>query len=299
MIGLVIPRLSDPFYGAIADAVHTVAHQNEYLVVAATTNDDVEFERRQIQTMLGRGIDGMVHISSAGYYSGVRFEDLERIKIVAVDRPVSEAKTDLVVADNFAGARMAVAHLIGHGHSRIVCVSASESIFTLRERQEGYFKAMSAFRLRPLVVSNFAPQTSAAILHRLMTNAEAPTAIFCTNGPSSMEALSALASLSINVPNEVAIIGFDDFDAADKLAAPLSVIRQPISEMGRTAATRLFDQIHKRGKSLAPTVIKFPVELIVRRSCGCNFDRAGSIGDIRRAKDDPDLPPSEQNVTRL
>lgn len=268
-IGLIVPRLSDPFFATIAHAVNNVAAENGYSVLITTSNDEEETEYSQAQMMVLRGVEGIVIIPGAGYHSKLNRQEFEHISLVALDKPIDEPSIDSVFVENLEGSRLAVEHLIGHGHKRITCISDASTLYTLRKREEGYQRAMMDHDLKIHTLTDCTAHRAPELVRQLIQGKNPPTAIFTTNGPATRSVMHTLLELGVKQPETVALIGFDDFEFADMLETSLTVVRQPASEMGRIAALRMFEQLQEEGGHHVGKVITLPVELVIRRSCGC------------------------------
>lgn len=276
IIGLIVPRLSDSFFATIAHAVNDVAVKNGYSVLITTSNDDVNTEYSQVQMMVLRGVEGILIIPVPGYNSRLNQEEFEHIHLVALDRPVDDPRTDSVCVQNVEGSRQAVEHLIAHGHKKIVCISESDNLHTLRERYEGYRRAMIDHDLRTRLVVDFTSGRAEELIRQLMKGKTAPTAIFTTNGPATRHAIRALLDLGVRLPDQLALVGFDDFESADMLQTTVTVVRQPAAEMGRIAAMHLVEQLTEGTDHHIGQAIALPVELVIRHSCGCKASRTAT-----------------------
>jgi LacI family transcriptional regulator len=161
-------------------------------------------------------------------------------------------------------------HLIEHGHRRIACLGLVDQ-WTTRQRAAGYRAAMKAAGLE-IDVQQVAESPAAMLdLIRSLTSRRCPaTALFCCNNLVMRLALHALSVLEVQVPHTMALIGFDDFEMADLHKPPISVIRQPIDLMGKSAAELLFARLDDENVRGTPRRSVFPVELVVRGSCGAH-----------------------------
>lgn len=269
IVGLIVPRLNDPFFSTVAHAVNSVAADKGYSVLIVTSNDEEESEYRQAQMMVLRGVEGIVIIPGAGYHSKLNRPEFEQISLVALDKPIDEPTVDSVVIENVEGARLATEHLIQHGHKRIACISEASGLFTLHKREEGYQKAMMDHDLRVQVVSDFTADRAPDAVQQLMRSKTPPTAILTTNGPATRNLLHGVLDLHIKIPEKLALIGFDDFEFADILEPSLTVVRQPVGELGKIAAIQMFEQLKEGRRQHVGKTTMLPVELVVRRSCGC------------------------------
>jgi LacI family transcriptional regulator len=269
-IGLIIPYLYDPFFANCAHAVTTVAKERGYSVVITTSNEDADTEFAEAEQMLQRHVDGLLAIPAPNRDSRISRALFGKTPVVVFDRPVSDPALDTVLVQNTSGARRIVEHLIDHGHKRIAFMGLSRSLFTINARFQGYRRALHEAGLEEDAF--FGCDSPESTLHRLQEKFQQPnppTAIFTSNTLATRYVLSALVHLGVKMPNDVAFAGFDDFDMAEFTSPSLTVVRQPAQEMGRVAASLLFDRIQRNELPRTGNRIVLPVEIVLRRSCGC------------------------------
>ncbi len=166
---------------------------------------------------------------------------------------------------------MAVRHLIEHGHRKIACVGYDHTVYTVRERIEGYTNTMNGAGLTANVLPEL-PMFGDIYewIAKIGKTKDRPTAIFSLNHRTSADLVRALAMTKLVIPEDIALIGFDDFDLAGVLPSPLTVITQSPEELARRAASLLFEQIQEEQKAVRiPAKVFLPVELKIRASCGC------------------------------
>ncbi|MGD0097904.1 MAG: substrate-binding domain-containing protein [Terracidiphilus sp.] len=190
--------------------------------------------------------------------------------VVAFDRPGMDPAFDVVLVQNTAGARRMVEHLIEHGHKRICFMGLSRSVFTINARFLGYRGAMKDAGLE--IDAFFGCESQQGTLHAIeekLRGQNPPTAFFASNTLATRYVLAALLHLGVKMPNDLAFAGFDDFDLADLTSPPLTVVRQPTQEVGRVATNLLFDRIERGELPQTGNRIILPVEVVLRRSCGC------------------------------
>lgn len=286
-IGLIVPNFFDTFYAICTHAITVVANECGYSVVITTSNDDPEVEFREAGSMLRRDVEGMLVIPAAGRKTKLRRGEFGATTIVALDRPIHGAQFDSVLVDNKAGARMGTAHLIEHKHERICYLGHSRDTFTHRVRYEGYRQAVLAAGLVPEAYFNCrSREETYAIVRSLMDRPGTPTAFFAGNNLVMRHLLHALSEMEIEIPSEVAVAGFDDFDMADIFHPALTVVRQPADELGRVAAGLLFATLAEKQERAESKRIVLPVELIIRRSCGCNVrNKSGGLAKVNSRLD--------------
>jgi len=274
-IGLILPYLYDPFFATCAHAVTTVARQRGYSVIMTTSNEDPETEHSEASQMLQRHVEGMIVIPANKGQSRLSRSMLGKTPLVAFDRPLADPSFDTVLVQNQSGSKRMVQHLIEHGHSRICFMGLSRNLFTINARYQGYRKAMQEADLEAdaFFQCETAESTLEAIRARFSSK-KAPTACFTSNTLATRYVFSALLQLGIKIPVDAALAGFDDFDLAELTSPPLTVVRQPAQEMGRVAANQLFERLERGETQQSGNRIVLPVEIVLRRSCGCKHRTA-------------------------
>jgi LacI family transcriptional regulator len=273
-IGLVIPDLSD-FFSSCFHAVQEVAIRHDYQTVVVATGRSVLVEDQQLESIQNR-VAGLLIVSSGS--DGTRLKAIQDsgIPVVALDRPVAGLQTDAVLVENREGAEQGVLHLIEHGHKKIACVGFDSGSYTVRERIEGYKLAIRNAGLDPILftqVNSLEAMQALALRWSAGKDKDRPTAAFSLKRISSAHLIQALHLHKLRVPEDIAVIGFDDFELAEVLGTPLTVVRQTPTRMARAAAELLFKKIAnlQEGAAAETHTAKtlFPTQLIIRRSCGC------------------------------
>ena len=279
-IGIIVPNFYDSFFACCAHEINLVAQEHGYSVMVTTSGEDACAEYNEASLMMRRNIEGVIVIPAWIGESKLTKPEFASVPIVSLDRPIHSESDDFsnlssVVVENRKGAELGVQHLIEHGHRNILFLSLSNDLYTLSERHAGYVQAMKKAGLKPQAYFTCAtPQSTLDVLRSLKAKNTLPTAIFTSNNLVTQHALHALATLKLPVPKKVAIVAFDDLEMFDIFLPPVTVLRQPIQELGRCAAELLFARLKApRGESVASDDSRnhvLPVELVIRRSCGCN-----------------------------
>ena len=270
-IGLVVPDLSD-FFSSCFHAVQEVAIRHDYQTVVVATGRSVAVEEQQLESIQNR-VAGLLIVSSGS--DGRRLKAIQDsgIPVVALDRPVAGLQTDAVLVENREGAEQGVRHLIEHGHKKLACVGFDSGSYTVRERIEGYKLAMRNAGLDPILFTQVnSLEAMQALVLRWSGAKDRPTAAFSLKRISSVYLIQALHLHKLRVPEDIAVVGFDDFELAEVLGTPLTVVRQTPTGMARAAAELLFKKIANLQEGMAETQtakMLFPTNLIIRRSCGC------------------------------
>lgn len=263
-IGLVIADVANPFFAVIARAVEEVARRRDHLLVTASTDEDTTRETEVIEALIERRVRGMLVVPVGGDHRFVRPELAMGTPIVFIDRPPGLIDADCVLIDNIGGARLAVSHLIAHGHRRIAILGDRLAVFTLSERDQGYREALAeaGIAFDPALVRFGCHDTAeaAAAVHDLLALPDPPTAIFGTNNRMTVGSVQA----STDGGRALALVGFDDFELAGALRLPVTVVSYDTAELGRRAAEMLFGRLE--GDDGPPRRVTLPTSLIQRGS---------------------------------
>jgi LacI family transcriptional regulator len=268
-IGLIIPYLYDSFFANCAHAVTTVAKEHGYSVLTTTSNEDPDIEYAEAEQMLQRHVEGLMVIPARFRQSRLTRALFGRTPVVAFDRPISDPSVDVVLVENTSGSRRIVQHLIEHGHQNISYMGLSRNLYTMNARYLGYHRAMQEAGLQGNVFygCNSREDTRRAV-EDMLNGKNRPTAFFASNNLATRYVFAALLSLGVKV------VGFDDFELAELTSPPLTVVRQPAQEMGHVAASLLFERIERAELPQTGARIALPVEIVLRRSCGCKHRTA-------------------------
>ena len=271
-IGLIVPDLSD-FFSSCFHAVQEVAIRHDYQTLVVATGRSVAVEEQQLESIQNR-VAGLLIVSSGS--DGTRLKTIQEsgVPVVALDRPVTGMQADAVLVENREGAEQGVRHLIEHGYKKIACVGFDSGSYTVRERIEGYKLAMRSADLSPILFTQVnSLEAMQALALRWSAAKDRPTAAFSLKRITSVYLIQALHLHKLRVPEDIAVVGFDDFELAEVLGTPLTVVRQTPTGMARAAAELLFKKISNlQDGAVAETQtakILFPTDLIIRRSCGC------------------------------
>jgi len=280
MIGFVVPDVSSTFY---ANALKAAQHRLQaagYQTTLMDTDETPERERAALLALAAGRVDGIILCSSARDVAVVRsIEQRFGLPVVLFDNLLDGVGVGRVTLDNEAGVRLLVGHLVDvHGHRRIGYVGGIERETSGAERLSGFRRAMREHRL-PVDEASVRPGdwTEAAGRHETATLLDAPRRVSAIVYPSFDLALGGLAELrarGVAVPGEIAIVCFDDADAAPLLDPPLTVLARRDRDIGDVAASMVLRALEHRDDG--PTDVRIGVELAVRRSCGCGPKRHGA-----------------------
>ncbi|MGW6787442.1 LacI family DNA-binding transcriptional regulator [Streptomyces sp. NPDC054987] len=263
-VGLVLEDLADPFYGPLNRAVEEVARAHGALLVNGSSAEDPDRERELALALCARRVDGLIVIPAGNDHRYLEPEIRAGVATVFVDRPAGGIEADVVLSDNFGGARGGVAHLIAGGHRRIGFIGDHSRIHTAAERLRGYRAAMAEAGLAVdgswVSLGSTDPGRVAAAARAMLGGADPVTAVFAGNNRVTVTVVRVLASLE----RAVALVGFDDFELADLLRPGVTVVAQDPAALGRVATDRLFQRLG--GAGLTPVRTELPTRLVTRGS---------------------------------
>ncbi len=254
-IGLVLEDVANPFYSGLTRAAEEVARRFGRQVLTGSSDEDPTRERELSLEFCARRVDGLIVIPAGKQHGYLMPEIASGMPVVFVDRPPGDVSADTILVDNAAGAAKAVAHLAAHGHRRIAFLGDAPTIFTAAERLRGFRDGCARAGIPSDLVA-MGPHSDETV----RTVLGAATALITGNNRITVLVLRALAG-AVHRP---ALVGFDDFELADLLDPPVSVIALDPAVLGKAAAELLFARLE--GDSSPPRRIVMPVRLIPRGS---------------------------------
>ena len=272
-IALIVPDISNPFFPAIARGVEDVARRHGYALVLGNTDDDAERERAYLDILRKRWVDGVLFASAGGDDRPLRALRAGGVPALLIARDVADVAIDTVVVDSFAGVRQATSHLLRLGHRRIAYIGGPDSLSVARERLRGYRQALRDFNVRPdpslIVAGDFRVDGGCAAVRRLLARRRAFTAVVAANDLTAIGAMEVLRAAGRRIPDDVAVVGFDDIPFAAFVDPPLTTVAQPTYRLGALAMERLLALMN--GEAVTTRRIVLAPQLVVRRSCGAHL----------------------------
>ncbi|MEU9448427.1 LacI family DNA-binding transcriptional regulator [Streptomyces sp. NPDC048277] len=287
-IGLAVSAISNPYFTEILQGVEAAVLEHGYGLLIADPHDDPEHERKVVQLLHERRVDGMIVAPSADPRELLAYLDRHAVPTVLLDRVLdgradTAPRFDQVCAENTEPMARLVTHLAGLGHHRIGLVAGLPGLSTTSERITGYRQGLAATGLpfdENLVVSGNsesarAEQATAA----LMSLAVPPTALVTANNAMTIGALRALRTHGFSVPHDIALCCFDDFAWADLFSPRLTAVAQPSKEIGAEAVRVLLERLASPDRPAR--TVRLPCTLAHRTSCGCREEDGGADAATR------------------
>ena len=240
-VGVVVTTIADPFIAAVVQGIEATAQDHGYTVILCNSGAVPEREIAAVETLRSKRVDGVIVTSSR--IGALYLEHLERIgvPIVLINNHNEESGryTFTVTVDNQHGGRLATKHLIDLGHRRIAYVTAPADHSSDMDRMTGYQQALSEAELEPdpalIIPGNGRADGGERALETLRSLDAPPAAIFCYNDMTAVGLMTAARRAGLSVPQDLAVVGFDDIPFATYFHPPLTTIAQPKIEMGQLA----------------------------------------------------------------
>jgi LacI family transcriptional regulator len=271
-LALIVPDVANPFFTLIVRGAEDVARRADYRIILCDTRADLAIEREVIEEMIAHRVEGIA-IAPVSDRSRSHLRRLAqfRVPFVLIDRTVAGVECDVVLGDSAGGARRLVEHLISLGHRRIGFIVESDEVSTARDRHQGYAEALAAAGLpfEPSLVMRSTVDPSGGFdgMRRLLELEDPPTAVFTVNNLVAVGAIEAVRANGLEVPQDVALVCFDDIEYASRLYPFLTVMAQPAETLGTLGTQLLLDRVEGRAPDESRAVV-LPARFIVRRSCG-------------------------------
>ncbi len=276
-IGVIVPDITNPFFPQVIRSVQAVARQAGYVIVLMDSNESYEIGRKLFEAVLSNEVDGIILIGDI-----LPGEDLRKHleagapPVVAVENDFGIPELPLVQVDAVHGGYLATRHLIDLGHEHVAIITGpleDDRTYASLGRFEGYKTALKqrglVFDPQLVEQADFTYQGGYKASRALLERRPDVTAIFASNDLMAIGAMEAGKEMGRRIPEDLAVVGYDDIPEAAYTSPPLTTVRLPKEELGRTAAEVLIQKLRGERTDQPLTVI-YETELIVRQSCGAN-----------------------------
>lgn len=276
-LGVIVPDLSSPFYAEVIRGLEEEALQHGFFLVLATTMGNPEREELCLRLLQERRVDGILFVTPRGNERLIREIHAGGFPVVVVDREIqSEDGVAEVIVDNYGGARQAVEHLLALGYRRIGYINGIPEIQASQERWRAYRDALQSHGIRIskkwVEVGWFLPEGGYQAMTRLLRISPRLEAVFVACDWMALGAMRAIRERGLRIPQDIAVVGFDDVPLAAQTDPPLTTVRQPMVEMGRAGVQLLAKLI--REKKIRQRKVVLPTELVVRSTTPAPSSRA-------------------------
>ena len=276
-IGLIVADISNQFFSSIARIIEDEARKLGYVVIFGSSDESAEKSQRLIDVFLNRQVDAFIIAPAEHTERQIKALEKSNIPVILIDRYFPEVKTNCVHINNFQAAYQAVEHLIRNGRRKIGMMAYDTSLQHMVERKNGYREALKAngirFKsewLRQSSYQNIANEVAYQVKELLQPVLKVDAFFFATN-TLAVESLKIINQLGIKVPEDLAIVSFDESDAFDFFYSPLTYVSQPLEDIGKSAVNLVIDRINNQEKKYTTIVVK--AKLVLRQSCGTKLKK--------------------------
>ncbi len=268
-IGVLVSDITNSFFGEILRGIEDILHPMNYSIVVCNTDEILEREDHYINILLRQRVDGIIAAATSDRWESLEKARRQHIPVVLLDRYYEGADFPFVGVNNFEGAYLGTRHLIDAGYREIGILSGFQRLTTMQERLAGFKHALNEYHIdlpdEWIVSSPLSMEAGREAAHKIFSLPHRPRALFLNNNFLSLGTLFAINDLKLRCPEDIAIVGFDDHSWAAVACSPLTVVSQPIRNLGQEAAKLLMDAIN--GKEVENRRVELECNLIIRDSC--------------------------------
>ncbi|GAB4540221.1 MAG: LacI family DNA-binding transcriptional regulator [Anaerolineae bacterium] len=270
-IGIIVDDIMSPFVPPIVRGIQDCLRENDFLSVIVNSDWDPDQEQEAINTLISRPVDGIIFVEYSHLVHSETLEESNKPRMF-VHRIFGSPIKNSVVPDDHYGATLAVRHLISLGHQRIAYINGPENWHNSRTRYVGYKDELESHNIifNPDLVQSgdWELESGYKATQNLLNLDEPPTAIFAANDLMALGAVYAIQDAGLDVPKDVAVVGYDNRDFAKIVRPGITTVAMPVYEMGRIATESLLKQIAEGRAEMEE--IKVQGELIIRDTCGAD-----------------------------
>jgi LacI family transcriptional regulator len=270
-LALVLTDITNPFFTTIARGVEDTANDAGYAVIFCNTDESIAKEKKYLQMLLEQRVGGIILVPALSVPESVAFIQKHETPVVVLDRRVSGIKADAVRCDSEMGAYQLTWLLLSLGHRHIAILSGPRGTSTAEDRVVGCQRALAEAHLKlpagQAYYGFFTQQSGYDMTRQAMAKTPKPTALFAANNFIAIGALKALQDSGVRVPDDVALVGFDDLPPALITFPFFTVAAQPAYEMGKKATEILLSRLSNESSQPFQEII-LPAEIVVRKSSG-------------------------------
>lgn len=266
-IGVIIPELSNLFITSIITVVEDILRKSGYAVIICDCRTDTEEEKEAVRFLLQKRVDGIINmpVNQDGSHLVPALE--KEIPVVLLDRMVTQSQNglDAVLVDNASASCKATQALIQAGHKNIGILLGPKDIYTSSQRLQGYRKALEQnslpFQPKYCAFSDYTVQGGYESMKHLIS-LSGLTSVFVTNYEMTLGAIISLNELSVAIPQQISIIGFDNLHLAKAIQPQLTIVTQPVEEIGTHTAEILLQRLAPEGKNTPSRLVTLSAKLV-------------------------------------
>jgi len=270
-LALILTDITNPYFTTLARGVEDTANQAGYTVIFCNTDESEEKEQHYLDVLLQKQVDGFLLVPAQSNPGSILSIQKHGTQVVALDRRIPDVGVDIVRCDADEGAYQLTKYLISLGHRQVVMLTGPEGVSTADDRAVGFQRAMAEldneFEAAQILRGDFTQESGYQMGQKAIRLHPRPTAVIAANNFITIGAMKALQETGLEVPEDIALAGFDDLPTSMVTFPFFTVVSQPAYEMGCVATQRLLSRLGKQPPDDFTEII-LPTELIVRRSSG-------------------------------
>jgi LacI family transcriptional regulator len=270
IIGLIVEDIADAFFSSVARLIEERAYKKGYKIIYCSTEDNPKKTVELINMFKGRNVDGFIITAPKGIEPEVALLLSEKHPFVLFDRYFPQIDTDFVIINNLKGAKMAVEHLAGEGFSQIAFVTLASDQTQMVERLKGYHQAITVTGMKPTVLEikfTSKPEKVVQQITNFLAKSKHVDAILFATNYLALQGFEAINRLNLKIPDDVAVIGFDDHAFFKVFNPPITAVSQPMKALSENLIDVLFKRMGDGAAYAGQSIQKMlEPELIIRKS---------------------------------
>lgn len=270
-VGLMITDITNPFFTTLARGVEDAANEAGYTVIFCNTDESAAKEEKYLSVLLQKQVDGLLLVPTQSRVNSIQQIQKHGTPVVVLDRRIPEVDVDTVRCDSVDGAYQLSKYLVSLGHQQIAIMSGAVGVSTADDRVDGYRKALEEALIRIdehyIFRGDFTPDSGYSMTKQAIKLPLRPTALIAANNFITIGAMKALQEVEMDVPDDIALVGFDDLPPAMVTFPFFTVASQPAYQMGTRAMQLLLERLEGKEINNFQEII-LPTQLIIRRSSG-------------------------------
>jgi len=273
IVGVIVSDITDPYFSGIIDGVEKVLNENGYYFLLSSAQNSPQKGEIYLTWLHKSHVDGLLILGGTQRFTNNEVKQLVRsgIPIVIVGRSSPHPNISSVTVDNFTGGFLGTEHLIKLGHQEIIHITTSQPRVDGEERLNGYKSAMEKYGLKEkfrIEKGDITAESGYKVMTNILKKGKRPTAVFAFNDMSALGVMRAIRDHGLKIPEDIAVVGFDDIAIATHFDPPLTTVKQPQEEMGKKGAEFLMRALGEGNESSVGENIVLEAKLVIRESSG-------------------------------
>jgi LacI family transcriptional regulator len=264
-VGVIVPEYANIFYMSIVSSIEDCLRKKDYSIIVCECKNNVFLEEKAVAVLMKKKVDGIINIPVSNTGEHLKLVREQNIPFVLIDREIANIKCNAVLIDNVKVSSDVTELLIKNGHRDIAIICGSNDVYTAQERLRGYRKALIKNGIIPdeklIGCGDETIEGGYETAKKIIARNKKMTALFVTNYKSTLGVIIALNERQFNIPDDLSLVGFDNLDLANVVRPKLTIVSQPIEEIGKCASKLLLDDITSK-ESVLPKMIKLQATII-------------------------------------